>query len=60
MPDPSPPTVTVTLEIPRSLVQQLFAQLWPPDPTLEADLRKIRAKYLARMPAGRAHELTDA
>jgi hypothetical protein len=44
------PTITVTLQIPRSLVQQLIAQLWPPDPTLADDLKAISEKYLARMP----------
>jgi hypothetical protein len=51
MPETASPTVTITLEIPRSLIQQLRDQLWPPDPTLADDLRAIREKYLARTPA---------
>jgi hypothetical protein len=51
MTDIAAPTVTITLDIPRSLIQQFMDQLWPPDPTLAEDLRAIREKYLARMPA---------
>jgi hypothetical protein len=48
----SEPTVRIVLDVPRGLIQQLADQLgWPPDPTLADDLRAIREKYLARMPA---------
>ena len=57
MSEPNPPTVRIVLDVPRGLIQQLADQLgWPPDPTLADDLRAIREKYLARMPAAGDHE----
>jgi hypothetical protein len=54
--DPPDDTLTVTLRLSRAAAKQLVDQLLPPDPTLADDLRAIREKYLARMPAAGAPE----
>jgi hypothetical protein len=53
-------TLTVTLRLSRAAAKQLMDQLLPPDPTLADDLRAMREKYLARIPAAGASEPSTA
>jgi hypothetical protein len=58
---PAPGMVRVSLDVPRDLLLQLRDQLWPhPDPTLEADLAEISAKYLRRLPPDALAKLITA
>jgi hypothetical protein len=45
-------TLTVTLRLSRPAAKHLMDQLLPPDPTLEADLRKIREEFFASLSRG--------
>jgi hypothetical protein len=47
-------TLTVTLRLSRAAAKQLVDQLLLPDPTLEADLRKIREQFFASLSPGHA------